>query len=195
MSSLVLSLYRCDIYIGLTSTTFKDRLRVHNQGVKHRDYSGKCVLSKQIWTLKDSGKNYSINWGIIERVHGRLIAGECRLCVTEKLHIIQHPDPKRLPNSNSDIKCMYQQKYKLAVLSIQGRGSKHRRFGRKWPKTAQNHMPPHAMYFDPKMAKAAETRIFPNKTLPFNDSKQLSPVSDQFLDKSDVQFGGKCPKT
>ena len=117
-------------YIGLTSTTFKDRLGVHNQGVNHRAYSGKCELSKHIWTLKDAGKNYSINWGIIKRVHGRLIGGECRLCVTEKLHIIQHPDPKRLLNSNSDIKCMHQQKYKLAALSVQGRGRTKKR-GRK----------------------------------------------------------------
>ena len=41
--------------------------------------------------------------------------------------------------------------------------------------------------FDPKMAK---TRIFPDTTLPFEDSKQLSPVAGQGLDKSGVR---KCP--
>ena len=48
--------------------------------------------------------------------------------------------------------------------------------------------------FDTKMAKTAKTRIFPDTTLTFDDSKQLSPVSDQVLDKSDVQFRRKCPK-
>ena len=45
-------------------------------------------------------------------------------------------------------------------------------------------MSQHPMYFDPKKAKKAKNRKFPDKTLPFDDSKQLSPVSDQVLDKS-----------
>ena len=45
------------------------------------------------------------------------------------------------------------------------------------------------------MAKTTKTRNFPDKTLPFDDSKQTSPVSDQVLDKSDVQFRRKCMKT
>ena len=49
--------------------------------------------------------------------------------------------------------------------------------------------------FDPKMAKMAKTRIFPDTTLSFNDSKQLSPVSDQVLDKSDARIQRKCPET
>ena len=44
------------------------------------------------------------------------------------------------------------------------------------------------------MAKMAKTRIFPDTTLPFDDSKELSPVSDQVLDKSDVQIRRKCRK-
>ena len=39
------------------------------------------------------------------------------------------------------------------------------------------------------------TIIFLDTTLPFNDSKQLSQVSDQVLDKSDVRIRRKCPKT
>ena len=38
------------------------------------------------------------------------------------------------------------------------------------------------------MAKTAKIRIFPDTKLPFDDSKQFSPVSDQVLDKSDEQF-------
>ena len=49
--------------------------------------------------------------------------------------------------------------------------------------------------FYPKMAKTAKTRIFPDRTLPFDDSKQLSPDSDQVLNKSDEQFRRKCLKT
>ena len=45
------------------------------------------------------------------------------------------------------------------------------------------------------MAKTSKTRIFLDTTLPFDDSKQLSQVSDQVLDKSDVRIRRKCPKT
>ena len=56
-------------------------------------------------------------------------------------------------------------------------------------------MSPQAIYFDQKMARTAKTRIFPDTTLSFDDSKQLSPVSDKVLDKSDERFRRKCPKT
>ena len=45
------------------------------------------------------------------------------------------------------------------------------------------------------MAKTAKTRNFPDITLPLDDSKQMSPDSNQVLDKSDVRFRRKCPKT
>ena len=44
------------------------------------------------------------------------------------------------------------------------------------------------------MAKTGETRIFLDKTLPLNDSKQLSQVFDQVMDKSDVRIRRKCQK-
>ena len=45
------------------------------------------------------------------------------------------------------------------------------------------------------MDKTVKTRIFSDTTLAINDSNQLSPVSDQVLDKSDVQIRKKRPKT
>ena len=51
------------------------------------------------------------------------------------------------------------------------------------------------VFLTQKMAKTAKTRIFPDTTLPFDDSRQLSPVGDKVLDKSDVRFRRKCPKT
>ena len=51
------------------------------------------------------------------------------------------------------------------------------------------------MYFWPKNGQNGQKRNFHDTTLPFNDSKQLSPVSDQVLDKSDVRIRRKCAKT
>ena len=42
--------------------------------------------------------------------------------------------------------------------------------------------------FDQKNGQNGQKRNFPDTTLPFDDSKQLSSVSDQVLDKSDVWF-------
>ena len=59
----------------------------------------------------------------------------------------------------------------------------------------KNSPKPHLMYFWPETTNTAKTRSFPDTTLPFDDPKQLSPDSDQVLDKSDVRFQRKCPKT
>ena len=51
------------------------------------------------------------------------------------------------------------------------------------------------VFLTKKLAKTAKIRIFLDTTLPLNYSKQLSPVSGKVLDKSDVWFQRKCPKT
>ena len=114
-------------YVGLTSVAFKDRLAVHNQGIKHRAHGNSCELTKHVWVLKDSNKAFSVKWNILEHVKGRLIGGECRLCVTEKLHIIEHHNQTELLNSNSDIKCVHAWKNKLVSVSYPGRGRSRRR--------------------------------------------------------------------
>ena len=57
-----------------------------------------------------------------------------------------------------------------------------------WKKMAKNSPKPYNdttsnVFFYPKMAKTAKTRIFLDTALPLNDSKQLPQVSDQVLDK------------
>ena len=51
------------------------------------------------------------------------------------------------------------------------------------------------MYFRPKNGQNGEKRNFPDTTLSFDVLKQLSPVYDQVLDKSDVRFRRKWSKT
>ena len=116
-------------YVGLTSTTFKERLGNHIQGIRHKAKSNSCELTKHIWELKDSGKEFSVGWEIIEHVKGRLVGGECKLCVTEKLHIIEHPDQDTLLNSNCNMKCLHKWKYKLSSVGDDGRGRTRKRRG------------------------------------------------------------------
>ena len=115
-------------YVGLTLDTFKERLGVHNQGINHRSYSSSCELTKHVWQLRDSGKAFGVRWNILEHVKGRLIGGQCRLCVTEKLHIIEHPNyGDGLLNSNADMKCVHGWKHKLVSIRNPGRGRSRKR--------------------------------------------------------------------
>ena len=75
-----------------------------------------CELTKYIWTLKDAGKQFSIQWRILERVKGRTIAGECKLCVAEKLQILSHPQKELLLNNRTTIQCTHKIKDSLASL-------------------------------------------------------------------------------
>ena len=101
-------------YVGLTSNEWKKRLGVHNQGFNHREHANRCELSKHIWNLKDSSKEYELKWRILQKVRGRLVAGACKLCTTEKLFIVSHPSEERLLNSNWIQKCVHGRKYLLA---------------------------------------------------------------------------------
>ena len=105
-------------YVGLTSVPWKERYAVHKQGITHRHYSSGCELTKHIWELKDSNKTFSIHWKILEHVRGKLIGGECKLCVAEKLHIITHPKRDMLLNTNIMVKCRH--KAKQMLLNILG---------------------------------------------------------------------------
>jgi hypothetical protein len=110
-------------YVGLTSTEWKSRLYVHNQGFNHREHASRCELSKHIWKLKDDSSEYELKWRILEKVKGRLVAGACKLCTCEKLHIVSHPDRGRLLNSNWVQKCVHDRKHILAFCKPVGVGN------------------------------------------------------------------------
>ena len=114
-------------YVGITSTPWKDRLGVHKQGINHREYAKGSELTKHVWELKDAGKNFSISWKILEHVRGRLIGGECKLCVAEKLHIVTHPKRDMLLNSHSDIRCVHRTSQMLASFQAAKRGRPRKR--------------------------------------------------------------------
>ena len=52
-------------------------------------YRHSTTLSGHLWELKDQGRNFKIDWAIIEK--GRdfnPITGKCDICLKEKFHII-----------------------------------------------------------------------------------------------------------
>ena len=53
-------------YIGLASTTFKERLGCHTLTFNHERYEHGSELSKHIWKLKRRDISYSIKWAILQ---------------------------------------------------------------------------------------------------------------------------------
>lgn len=54
-------------YIGLTSTTFKERLANHTKSFKDESMCNVSELSKHLWQLKNKGETFNLKWSIIQR--------------------------------------------------------------------------------------------------------------------------------
>ena len=86
------------------------------------EHMNKCELAKYVWHLKDNGKTFDVQWRILKKVNGRLVGGACKLCTSEKLLIIEHPNKDRLLNANCIQKCRHDAKYLLSGISrVSGR--------------------------------------------------------------------------
>ena len=60
------------------------------------------------------GKAYTQKWEIYGKVRGRKVGGACKLCMSEKLAILDYSVQERLLNSGHMEKCVHERKYMLA---------------------------------------------------------------------------------
>ena len=69
-------------------------------------------VSKYIWSLKDAGTPYTINWSIVAKVKGSVKVNYCPLCLTEKYHLIEYFNDIRLLNKKREFinACRHQSK-------------------------------------------------------------------------------------
>ena len=91
-------IYRADVvndsndvekfYFGLTDVTFKERYRNHNRDFKHQKYENSTELGKSVWQLKRDNISFSVKRTIITKGYGSSNPLLCKLCLTEKLWII-----------------------------------------------------------------------------------------------------------
>ena len=82
-------------YVGLCSTTFKERLANHNQSFKKEKLRTKTALSEFIWDLKEQKPNstYKISWRLLDRARTfSPITGVCNLCTREKYYLMFKPE-------------------------------------------------------------------------------------------------------
>ena len=106
-------------YVGLTSTTFKERWRNHNTTINNRDSQQKTTLSTYIWDLKDQGLQPTTTFTLMRNAAKYTIERDsCNLCIQEKLTILE--ESKRLGrtllNSRNEVfsSCMHKRKHLLS---------------------------------------------------------------------------------
>ena len=101
-------------YIGLCEGDFKLRFNNHKKSITHSRYRNDTELSKYIWSLKDSGRDYNLSWTIMAKCYTNAGSDICNLCLTEKLFILE-ADKASLLNRRDELisKCRHQNKYSL----------------------------------------------------------------------------------
>ena len=104
-----------EFYIGMTSTTFKERLGNHNKSFNHEEHEKETALSKYIWKLKRQKVKYSIAWRVIDRAQPfNPVRGTCPLCTLEKYYIIYKPSLATINQHEEIFKpCMHREKQLL----------------------------------------------------------------------------------
>ena len=75
-------------YLGLAETTFKERYSNHKSSFKNENSKSSTELSKHVWSLKKNNKVPSIKWKIIKIVYSKATSFFCKLCLKEKLFIL-----------------------------------------------------------------------------------------------------------
>ena len=89
-------------YIGLTSTTFKERLSTHTNSFKQCE-TNQTGLSEHIHKLKQKNIQHTLKWEIVDRAKTfNPVTGICALCTREKFYITFKPEWSTL-NKKSEI--------------------------------------------------------------------------------------------
>ena len=76
-------------YFGLAETTFMEHYSYHKRDVKHIKCHNNIESTKYIWNLKNNIE-YNIQWKNVDKVYGNGTSAMHKLCLTEKLRIINH---------------------------------------------------------------------------------------------------------
>ena len=111
--------YGENIYKGISEPPFKTRFGNHKKSFNKEKYKTETCLSKEVWRIKSLGGTYNVTWRPIKQYPGfNPSNGRCRLCMSEKLEILEHPGPNLL-NKRSEIvsTCRHRLKYMLTSVT------------------------------------------------------------------------------
>ena len=84
-------------YLGLAETTFKEQYSNRKSLFKNENSKSSIELSKYLWSLRENNKIPSIKSKIVKIVYSKATSSFCKLCLTEKLLIL---------NALGDDKCL-----------------------------------------------------------------------------------------
>ena len=106
-----------ETYTGSTYNFMKIRFNQHNSDINtlNEDHKG-TTLSAYVRNLKRNNIPFNINWDIVKRAAPyNPITKICRLCISEKQHILFHPEDATL-NQRSEFfsKCYHKETHLLA---------------------------------------------------------------------------------
>ena len=89
-------------YVGVTNH-FKSRFGGHRSDLNHSEGRKNSTLAKYVWDLKDAGRQFDVNWRIIDRgATWSNVTRRCQLCDKEKFYIINKRDMATL-NSRREL--------------------------------------------------------------------------------------------
>ena len=102
-------------YLGLAETSFKDRYRNHISSFNNEQHKTKTELSKYVCYLKNENKVPTIKWKILKVIYSKTTSEFCKLCLMEKLYILNAFSDERCLNKISEFinKCRHQNKLLL----------------------------------------------------------------------------------
>ena len=104
-------------YIGLSSTTFKDRFRTHTASFRNERLWKQTELSEYIWGLKRDNVTWNIKWRkICNETHYNTSTGRCLLCLREKLEISKIDQSISINRKSEMYKnCVHKWRFKLSA--------------------------------------------------------------------------------
>ena len=71
-------------YVGLTKNSFKQRMWGHHSSFRHAKNRKSTTLSEHVWSLKDQGIDFELNWSILSRARKYHPGSKsCGLCLRE----------------------------------------------------------------------------------------------------------------
>ena len=105
-------------YLGVSERPFKERFRNHKKEFTHKKYHNSTDLSKYIWQLKDAIITPTVTWKVVTKVFSDTKINFCKLCLTEKVFIINALDDIQSLNKKSELinRCGHQNKLLLKCL-------------------------------------------------------------------------------
>ena len=104
--------------LGVSEIPLKEHFRNHKKEFTHKKYRKSTELSKYIWQLKDANIAPIVIWKVVAKVFSNTKINFCKLCLSEKVFIINALNDIQLLNKKSDLinTCRHQNKLLLKCL-------------------------------------------------------------------------------